>query len=437
MVIMGNKILLKNFMIDVFAFLIMFLPRRLYFFGAFSYRIVIIFVFVLCIILRKGKLSISKTIIDIPIIIYFVIVEIISFIHLQFSTGIGYFIDTCLILIIIYNLLQKKQDINRFINVFLLFLTIYAALGILECLTGFNIWDLVSSAGFQRYRFGLYRSYGSSTNFTNNGAFLMLCLPIVFWKLQQEDVHKKGYAVIYGLVLLNILATLTRSIILCTILLQFVWLLKSGMIQFIKEHLVQVFAAAGAVVLLVNIPVVYNFLNQFISMFVALYDYETANEISGSFGSNANGIGQRFLLYTWIFDAVKGKILFGLGPNCPFEYAFMTSTGKRMIKNSIENQYLVHLYRYGIAGLISYLFMLISILSRLWKNRENNFNGKDKKCTFGFMILTTTFIYFMSGLSFAASDDFRMLFLILSLFYVHCQLIKQGEPANDELFSKI
>ncbi|RFZ76546.1 hypothetical protein DS742_23105 [Lacrimispora amygdalina] len=437
MAIMGNKFLLKNFTIDVFAFLVMFLPRRLYFFGAFSYRIVILFVFVLCLILRKGKLSISNTIIDIPMILYFVIAGIISFVHLQFSTGLGYFIDTCLVLFMIYNLLQNEQDINKFINVFLLFLSIYAALGILECLTGFNIWDLVHSAGYQRYRFGLYRSYGSSTNFTNNGAFLMLCLPIVVWKMQQKEAHKKRYAVIYGLVLLNILATLTRSIILCTILLQFIWLLKSGMVQFIKKHFVQVMAAVTAVVLLVNIPVVYHFLNQFISMFVALYDYETANEISDSFGSNANGIGQRFLLYTWIFEAVKDKILFGLGPNCPFEYAFMTLTGKRMIKTSIENQYLVHLYRYGLAGLTSYLFMLTSIISRLWKNMENNLTLKGGKCTFGFMILTTAVIYFISGLSFAASDDFRMLFLILSLFFVHCQLTKRGEPENDELSSEI
>lgn len=265
----------------------------------------------------------------------------------------------------------------------------------------------------------------------------MLCLPIVVWKMQQEEAHKKRYAVIYGFVLLNILATLTRSIILCTILLQFIWLLKSGMIQFIKKHFVQVMAAVTAVVLLVNIPVVSHFINQFISMFVALYDYETANEISDSFGSNANGIGQRFLLYTWIFEAVKDKFLFGLGPNCPFEYVFMTLTGKRMIKTSIENQYLVHLYRYGMAGLTSYLFMLISIISRLWKNMENNLTGKGRKCTFGFMILTTALIYFISGLSFAASDDFRMLFLILSLFFVHCQLTKRGEPANDELFSEI
>lgn len=436
MVIIGNKLLLKNFMIGIFAFLVMFLPRRLYFFAAFSYRILILFVFVLCLILRKGKISIPNKIINTPMIIYFVIAEIISFIHLQFSTGIGYLIDTLLILIIIDNLLQEERDFEKFINVFLLFLTLYSILGILECLTGFNIWDLVSSTNFQRYRFGLYRSYGSSTNFTNNGAFLMLCLPIVVWKMQQEEVHKKKYVVIYGLVFLNILATLTRSIILCTMLLQFIWLIKSGMIQFIKKHFLKVLAATVAVVIFINIPIVFNFFNQFISMFIALYDYETANEISGSFGSNANGIGQRFLLYTWIFEAVKDKILFGLGPNCSFEYAWVTSTGKRMIKNSIENQYLVHLYRYGLAGLMSYLFMIISIISRLWKNKENNLNGKGTKCTFGFMILTTSFIYFISGLFFAASDDFRMLFLILSLFFVHCQLIKGGESTNVELFSE-
>ena len=65
-----------------------------------------------------------------------------------------------------------------------------------------------------------------------------------------------------------------------------------------KKHFVQVMAAAAALVLLIHIPVIYNFLNQFISMFVALYDYETANEISDSFGSNAGGMGQRiFIIY--------------------------------------------------------------------------------------------------------------------------------------------
>lgn len=430
MVIIGNKLLLKNFMIGVFAFLVMFLPRRLYFFGAFSYRIIILFVLGLCFIRGKGKISISNTIIDKPMIIYFAIAGIISFYHLQFTTGIGYFIDTVLVFIVMVNLLQKEQDLHKFIHVFLVFLAIYSIMGIVECFTGFNIWDLVSSAGFQRYRFGLYRSYGSSTNFTNNAAFLMMCLPIVVWKLQQEEVHKRKYAVIYGLVLLNILATLTRSIILCTFFLQFIWLVKSGVIQFIKKHFIQVLAALSVAVLFVNIPAVSHFLNQFISMFIALFDYETANEISDSFGSNASGIGQRFLLYTWVFEGVKDKILFGLGPNHVFEYAWMTSTGKRMIKDSIENQYLVHLYRYGIVGLISYLFMIISILSRLWKNKENNLNGKGKKCTFGFMILTTTFIYFISGLSFAASDEFRMLFLILSIFFIHCQHFAKTESVS-------
>lgn len=426
----GNKLLLKNFTIVMFAFLVMFLPRRVYFFGAFSYRIIILFVFGLCFIIRKGKITLANTIIDTPTILYIVIVEIISFVHLQFSTGIGYFIDTVLILILMDNLLQKEQDLNKFINVFLLFLTIYTILGILECFTGFNIWDIFRSARFQQCRFGLNRSYGSSTNFTNNAAFLMLCLPIVLWKLQKEETYKRKYAVIYGLVLLNILATLTRSIILCTILLHFIWLVKLGLLQFIKKHFVQVLTGLTVMVLFVHIPAVSNLLKQFISMFIAVFDYETADEISSSFGSNANGIGQRFLLYSWIFEAVKDKMIFGLGPNHLFEYAWKTSTGKRMIKNSIENQYLVHLYRYGMVGLISYLLMIRSILSRLWKNKENNLNVEGKKCTFGFMIVTTTFVYFISGLSFAASDDFRMLFLTLSIFFIHCQHFVKTEKRS-------
>lgn len=429
MIIMGNKIILKNLLICVFAFLIMLLPRRLYFFGAFSYRIVILFAFCFCLLLNKGKISIAHKIISIPMILYFVITGIISITYLQFSTGIGYLIDTALVLILMYNLLQTKQEFDMFINVFLLFLTIYTILGILECLTGFNLWDLVASAGFQRYRYGLYRSYGSSTNFTNNAAFLMLCLPIVGWKLQQEEVHKWKYAVLYGLVLLNVLATLTRSIILCTILLQLLWLVKMGLLKFIKKYFVIILIAVSVTVFIAHIPAVSNSLDQFLAMFIALYDEETASEITASFGSNANGTGQRLLLYSWIYEAVKDKLFFGLGPNHLFEYAWITSTGKRMIKNSIENQYLVHLYRYGITGLISYLFMIVSILFSLWKDREYNLNGKGGRLTFGFTIVTTVFIYFISGLSFAASDDLRMLFLILSIFFIHKNRFEIAGPA--------
>ncbi len=421
MVIIGNKLVLKHFLLGIFAFFIMFLPRRLYFFGAFSYRIVILFVFGICLLLKKGKMSVSNTMFSIPMIIYFVLVDVISFRHLQFSTGIGFFIDTVLFLILMYNLLQTEQDFQLFINVFLLFLSIYTMLGILECFTGFNIWDLTTFTNMQRYRYGLFRSYGSSTNFTNNAAFLMLCLPIVGWKLQQEKVQKWKYAVIYGAVLLNILATLTRSIILCTVILHLIWLVKLGLFKFIKKHFVPILIAILVIAIIVNIPAVSNFLKQFINMFIALFDDETASEISTSFGSNADGMGQRWLLYSWIFEAVKDKIFFGLGPNHLFEYVWTTSTGKRMIKSSIENQYLVHLYRYGIVGLTSYLLMVISIISRLWKKRENDRNGEGNQLAFGFMIITTVFIYFISGLSFAASDDFRMLFLLLSIFFLHCK----------------
>lgn len=430
MVIISNKLLLKNFLIGIFAFLIMFLPRRLYFFGSFSYRIVILFAFGLCILIRKGKLSISNTMISIPMIVYFVLVEIISFQYLQFSTGIGFFIDTVLFLILMYNLLQTEQDFHMFIDVFLLFLTIYTILGILECFTGFNIWDLVTSTDLQRFRYGLYRSNGSSTNFTNNAAFLMLCLPIVGWKLQQEEVQKRKYAVIYGLVLLNILATLTRSIILCIIGLHFIWLVKLGLFKFIKKHFMPILIAIAVAVLIANIPAVSDFLKQFIDMFIAIFDDETANEISASFGSNANGTGQRLLLYSWVYEAVKDKIFFGLGPNHLFEYAWKTETGKSMIKSSIENQYLVHLYRYGIAGLMSYLFMIINIISRLWKNKENGPDEEGNRLTLGFMMLTTVLVYFTSGLFFAASDDFRMLFLLLSIFFIHCKHFIKTEPVR-------
>lgn len=430
MMIMGNKLLLKNVLICVFAFLIMLLPRRLYFLGAFSYRIVILFALCFCLLLQKGKLSVSHKIVNLPMVLYFVITGIISFTYMQFSTGIGYLIDTALVLVLMYNLLQTKEEFELFINVFLVFLTLYAILGIFECLTGFNIWDLTASSGFQRYRYGLYRSYGSSTNFTNNAAFLMLCLPLVGWKLQQEEVHKWKYAVLYGLVLLNVLATLTRSIILCTILLQLLWLVKMGLLKFIKKHFIPILIAASAVVLILHIPAVSAYADQFLAMFIALYDEETASEITASFGSNANGTGQRMLLYSWIYEAVKDKLFFGLGPNHLFEYAWVTKTGKRMIKNSIENQYLVHLYRYGITGLISYLLMIVSILLGLWKNREYNLGGRGRRLTFGFMAGTAAFIYFISGLSFAASDDLRMLFLILSIFLIHRNRFEKAEPGE-------
>lgn len=222
------------------------------------------------------------------------------------------------------------------------------------------------------------------------------------------------------LVNLNLLATLTRSAILLVLLLYIVLLLKGGMLKFIKEHFIPIFIICiCAIMVFVFSKAARSAITMLINMFLAIVDENAALSIKSEFGGNVGGIGNRFQLYDWVWESIKGKEIFGVGPQA-FTYNWVRGDGKAMLKESLENQYLSVLYRFGIVGLGLYLAMIFGFLTQIWKSRKKlvRIPGIYRKgFSWDTLVLVVTPIYYLGGFFYAYADDSRLFMIIMCLFY--------------------
>lgn len=422
-----KKFPVNNLIIFLTAALVMFLPRLLYIAGVYSYRAIIILCVVSALLINIKNIHIDYNIARIPFYIFYCI-ALLRFISTgNVVSGLGFVIDTVVLFSLIILIVRTRKDFELFVNVFVVVMAIYSLLGILECLSGFNIWYVVTPYEFSYQRYGLYRSNGSCINYMNNGALLMLSLPIIAWKIQQKDSQKRFAILAYILVLINILATLTRTAILCVFILQIIWLIKLGAFRVINKHILKILAGVVICIFVMQIPAVSSLVNSFINMFLAIFDDSVASEISSSFGGNAEGTGQRLLLYEWIWDSISDNKWFGVGPGKGFSYRWVTSYGTVMTKTSIENEYLSILYRFGLVGLGSYVIMIISYFINLFKlNRQEVAMLKDSsiKLSFTFMVITAIGIYYISGFFYSFFEDNKLMYILMALACCYVRIMK-------------
>lgn len=422
-----KKIPLNNLIIFLTATMVLFLPRILNIAGMHSYRAIILLCFASAFLMNIKRLKIDYNVARLPFYLFVSIAFLRYLSTNNVTAGFGFIVDTVILFSLIILIVRTKKDFELFVNVFVIFMIVYALLGIIECLSGFNIWYVVTSHDLSTQRYGLFRSNGSCINYMNNGVLLMLSLPVIAWKIQQNDPQRKLAILAYILVLLNVLATLTRTSIVCVFVLQFIWLVKLGLFKVLNKHILKILAGVVICIFLFQIPAVATKVQSFANMFLAVFDDSVANEISSSFGGNAEGIGQRFELYGWIWDSISHNIWFGAGPGTTFAYRWVTSFGAVMTKTSIENEYLSVLYRFGIVGLVSYIVMVLSFFVNLIKlNKQEVAILKDKtsELSFTFMVITASLIYYASGLFFAFFEDSKLFYMLIALACCYVKILK-------------
>lgn len=430
-----KKFPVNNLIIFLTATLVMFLPRMLYIAGIYSYRIIIILCAVSAILINVKNIRIDYNVARLPFYLFYCI-ALIRFITIgNLVSGIGFVLDSVVLFLLVILIVRTKKDFELFVTIFVAFMAVYSLLGILECVSGFNIWYAITPYNYATQRYGLFRSNGSCINYMNNGALLMLSLPVIAWKIQQKDSGRKLAIFAYILVLINILATLTRTSMLCVFILQAIWLVKLGAFRVINKHILKILAGVVICIFVMQIPSVSSVVTNFINMFLALFDDSVANEISSSFGSNAEGTGQRLLLYEWIWESISDNVWFGAGPGNIFSYRWVTSSGTVMTKTSIENEYLITLYRFGIVGLVAYVAMVVSFFINLFKlNRKEAVLLKEKpvKLSFTFMVITALLIYYASGFFFAFFEDNKLMYILIALTCCYVRILKNQSVQSQE-----
>lgn len=414
------KISYKQIFYFMICAVLMFLPRRWFIFRIQSYRLVLIALLFITI----TKIKYSKSFFNIITILYILYVAIYYLIDSGVMSFLGFVIDTAGVFIVIYSNVQSRKDLQSFLNIFIQCTVIYSILCIIQTFTGFNIFDAISGAksGVAStsvyYRFGLVRSYGSFTTSINNALFLVLAICIILYEIENETNMRKKRKKRVALVISSsaVVATLSRFPMMLLALVFIAWLLKKGILQFLLKNIVKITIVIIIICMVFTFSEsVRNVTENFVNMFVAVFDDSAKDNISESFGVNAGGVGERVLLYTWVGEKIKGKEAFGLGPNADIVFKYTDEWNKVREKTSIENQYLKMLSYFGYIGLILFILftgkVLVYTIKRLKYSPQRVFD-------FWYMALIAQLSYIICMFSVASVDDMRTYFMIIACVYI-------------------
>lgn len=407
----------KNFVLGGLAIFVMFLPRRLELMGMYSFRLVIVSFLILGFFIMQKQIRISGIFKRPGYILYILMLCGQYICHGEIVSLIGYLADICFLYLLLNSFIENKIDLDFYVKVFLKILVIYCIQCIFETLTGINIWSFFGVGISEYQRYGFYRCYGAFTTPINNGVFLFLTFPLI-WYAKEYCKEKKLVKICNFFVWIALICTLSRAPILGALLIHILIVWRTGIVVFIKKNFLKIIVIAFfGTLAIATIPSISRATTAFVNMFLAIINPEIANSIADSFGKNAVGIGQRNNLYAWVWETVKNQKWFGMGPNAKFAYDWEVNSGYIATKTSIENFYLATLYRFGIVGLISLIIFffgeIISILRKI--NRSNKLQLNKEKTTFEFKIFFTIIIYFIVLTTVSAMDDYKMLFILILL----------------------
>ena len=402
----------------ILALFVMYLPSRFEILGIFSFRLFILIAFFLA-ALFGTKIKINVLLKDRFFWIYIICFCVRYILANEIISMIGFLVDTVVLSFLLCSCFKKKSDIDYFIITFIRVLAVYCGFCIIETITGFNIWSalgLVSGNSF--IRFGLYRCYGSFTTSINNGVFLCLCFPLIFYGRDHIKRAQGLTKVTNILVWISLVCTLSRGPLLMAALFHIILLWRNGIFRFIKKHFWAVGLAIIAFVIMCFVEPTKSIIHSFFDMFAAIFSDEAASRISSSFGANANGIGHRILLFSWVWDKLsQNNIWIGVGPNTAFDYSFVASQGSTHLKQSIENEYLATLYRYGIVGMVIQIIFFVSCLRKVYDRvaiERKTYNCSVEETT-QFKIGTCLLCYFVTLLTVGTADEYKMVFILLAI----------------------
>ena len=148
-------------------------------------------------------------------------------------------------------------------------------------------------------------------------------------------------------------------------------------------------------------------------LIMSVFDESYAVGLSGV----AVAEGNRLDLYSWVWNAIQGHVLLGLGPGATFSHDITYGNimySSVVTKTSIEVEYLKCLFHYGFIGLLSKVAFMISILiSTLKRGLSDRKVGNllSFEMTIGCAFLT----YFLSFFTVMQDTESRIFYIMVFL----------------------
>lgn len=397
------------------------------------------FLFIVQLFMQKSDKKISYGIVGIYIIslVWYCLQALID---TGFTTAINSFFASAMVVIAISYSLKTEKDFYQLIDLVLICSLPLLILGILEAFSGYNFFQhadltLSGSTFYSEYRLGIFRVssvFGHPIVYCN---YLSIIAALLVYRLSCVLSHRKRilFRIIYALVLINVLLTVSRSVILVFIGVQVVlfavkrekWFTTKKVFVIICITIILLISDLIGLGLLNTIEDVFNMLLQVFGLGSDTY----SSEFSSIGYSDVTG--DRWDLYRWVYESTSDNLLWGQGTTAQFSYM---ATEYRE-KTSIENYYLSMLFQHGFVGLIIMIVGLLALLFYIMKRVRFNTLKKicgeqEQKLTFNItmlcIILGQIVSYFMAN----QSGEVRLLYICIGALIAYNGLLKSRSLSN-------
>ena len=353
------------------------------------------------------------------LLIFSICTVLISLIHGAVLSAFWFFTSVIMGWAAFILVVDDECKFKRILDTLIIVSGILSILAVIEAVSGYNPFLLLNNTGaniIDVQRMGLSRAKSFTYQAITFGNYLTLTSSLCVYRIVNcRDLHKKRlFKFFYIMMWLGTFATVSRSTILFFIVCQILLGLSLGF----GKLMAKVF---GVILLLVAGGFIYfqvlgndsSVLMNVFYLIMSVFDESYAVGLSGV----AVAEGNRLDLYSWVWDAVQGHLLFGLGPGATFSHDITYGNimySSIVTKTSIEVEYLKCLFHYGFIGLISKVAFMISILvSSLKRGLSDRKAGNllSFEMTIGCAFLT----YFLSFFTVMQDTESRIFYIMVFL----------------------
>lgn len=352
------------------------------------------------------------------IYLYIIVITLVNVIHLSDSSLysvkaiFSLVIENLILVCIMCTLLTKREKIEMFIKIMVITSGIVAVLAIIEFLTGYNVFELLTTTSRIVYRasyirLGMMRAETSFGHPVYYGVYCSCMIPFSLYLY--ESTMKKKFLFI---ALLNIIGTIVSGsrgqMVACFVTCFLIYLSKKGSIK--RKYSIAILGVLIMGILAIFfIPTIFSYVVENIKSILNIVGFNFS--ISADYGINAGGVDSRIVQLSglrWLFE--KNSFLFGLGSlaaNRGLVSYYWASSGWQTV-TSIDVGYVGWFLEYGLIGAIANLILFLSFL------RDSIKRANDKILSNLYNPIKWFFICYLLNLMSSTGID-KLLWIVIGL----------------------
>lgn len=396
------------------------------------------YLYLLCGILFLFSIIANKERLQSKVAVFYLIGLVVYAVQALFDTSVMVFIDwffaTFIVVIAVTMFTDSEKYFKWIINGLLYISLPILLLGIFECISTINIFQKIApswASFYHEYRLGIFRISGIGGHPIVYCSYLTILSALAIYRLSWKDSkNRKIVRLIYFLVIVNAVLTVSRSIWIILIAEQIVLLYKRKLKILNTKAVIGILAVLVTLLVseLVDLGLLKRF-KDFINMLLQVFGFGSGTYSAEFSSSGYSGVsGDRNLLYNWVTGSLAGNEVWGKGTYADFTYM----ATKYRAKTSIENYYLSTLYRHGYFGLIIMALGLLSLIIYCIKsNSKKDIIQQRLECennlSFSFVSLIVVTGYIISFFMVDQAAEARLFYVFVGLTFAYNKIRRKPD----------